>query len=154
MPTVTTSIRAIDATKQITANEMRKDCHGVDFGPYDRTQDSTWTSGNTSVMTVSAGRVSCLNPGSAGITARFQAVIYGLNCFNNFINPMTQGNVTVFRLKVTVPDSTIHFDDGSSAASIVAGESFGMIVNAVDNSGARMSVNATVGVGAVVWRFN
>ena len=146
--TPSSSAGMVGGTAQFTANEMRKDCHGADFGPYNRTQDSTWESSNTSVMTVSAGRVSCLNAGSAGITARFQAVVYGLNCFNNFINPMTQGNVTVFRLKVTVPDSTIHFDDGSSAASIVAGESFGMIVNAVDNSGARMSVNATVGVSA------
>jgi hypothetical protein len=74
---------------------MRRDCYGVDFGPYDRTQDSTWGSSNTSVMTVSVGTVSCLSEGSAGITAQFQAVVYGLNCFQNFINPMSQGNVVV-----------------------------------------------------------
>jgi hypothetical protein len=146
--TPSSSAGLVGGTAQFTEKEMRRDCQGLDYGPYNRTQDSTWTSSNTSVMTVSAGRVSCLSAGSADILARFQAVIYTLNCFNNVINPGNGGNVAVFRLKVTVPDSAIHFEDSADSASVVAGEGFGMIVNAVDNSGARMSVNATVGVSA------
>src|ERR1051325_10942338 len=52
----------------------------------------------------------------------------------------------VFRLNIRVPDSTIHFEDAANSASIVAGEGFGIIVSAVDNNGASMSVNAALSI--------
>jgi hypothetical protein len=94
---------------------------GVDYGPYNRTQDSTWSSSNTSVMTVSAGTVSCLGEGSAGIRAQFQATVYTLNCFPNTINPTTGGNVVVrtpHHIKI-ISDTTTVRSCGSKRRDIV-----------------------------------
>ncbi len=88
----------VGGTAQFTQNEMRRDCQGSLFGPYNRTSDSTWSSSDTSVMTVSAGLASCLNPGTAGVTAQFQAVIYGGPCgicCPTYIFPTSGANVTV-----------------------------------------------------------
>jgi hypothetical protein len=108
--TPSSSVGPVGGTAQFRANEMRKDCQGVDFGPYNRTQDSTWSSTNSAVMSVSAGEVSCLSAGSATVTARFEAVVYTLNCFNSIINPSTSGNVVVrtpHHLKVISDVTTI-----------------------------------------------
>jgi hypothetical protein len=43
------------------------------------------------------GLLSCLNPGSAGITAQFQATVYGQNCIPIFINP-TAGSSAVVQI--------------------------------------------------------
>jgi hypothetical protein len=112
---------AVRGTARFSANEKRKDCHGVEYGPYNRTQDSTWTSSNTSVMTVSGGSVSCLSEGSASITARFQGVVYGLNCFQNFINPTTSVSAMVrtpHHIKI-ISDTTTVRACGSKRRDIV-----------------------------------
>src|SRR5436853_869076 len=44
----TSSTGPVGGTAQFTANERRQDCHGVLYGPYNRTGDSTWHSDNTS----------------------------------------------------------------------------------------------------------
>jgi hypothetical protein len=93
--TPSSSVGIAGDASQFTANEMRTDCHGVAYGPYNRTSDSTWNSDNTNVATVSAGWVTCSNAGGANITAQFPAIIYALNCFVNTINPGAGSSVPV-----------------------------------------------------------
>jgi hypothetical protein len=99
--------------------EQRQDCHGTIFGPYNRTSDSTWQSDNTSVFTVSAGTVSCLQPGSGTVTAQFQAIVYGQWCNPISIYPRPSGPVTVFRLRIGTAGTSIHYEDSDSGASII-----------------------------------
>jgi hypothetical protein len=133
--TPASSVGPMGGTAQFQSKERRQDCHGVPFGPYDRTSDSTWHSDNTSVFTVSAGTVSCLQAGSGNVTAQFTATIYTLNCFQQHPTPTAGGSVKVFRLRIRPSDTSIHFDDSDSGASIVAGEGFTIIVEAVDANG-------------------
>lgn len=96
--TPSSSLGPVGGTAQFTSSEQRRDCLGAYYGPYNRTSDSTWTSSNTSVATVSSqGLLSCLNPGSAGITAQFQAAVYGQNCIPIYINP-TAGSSAVVQI--------------------------------------------------------
>ncbi len=145
--TPSSSEGAVGGTAQFTQNEMRRDCQGSLFGPYNRTSDSTWSSSDTSVMTVTAGLVSCLNPGTAGVTAQFQAVIYGGGCglcCPTYIFPTSGSNVTVFRLRIRVAGSSIHFEDSDSGASIVAGETFAIIAEAINAVGDILPINVAV----------
>lgn len=52
--------------------------------------------------------------------------------------------MTVFRLRIRVSGSLIHFEDSDSGASVVAGETFGIIAEAVDANGNVVPVNAGV----------
>lgn len=88
-----------------------------------------------------------ISSGTAGVTAQFQAVIYGGpcgTCCPTYIFPTTGANVTVFRLRIRVSGSSIHFEDSDSGASVVAGETFGIIAEAVDANGNVLPVNAGV----------
>lgn len=138
------SVGPMGGTAQFQSMEQRQDCHGIIFGPYNRTSDSTWHSDNTSVFTVSAGTVSCLQPGSGNVTAQFQAIIYTLNCFEQHPNPTVGGPVTVFRLRIRTSGTSLHYEDSDSGASVVAGETFGIIAEAVDANGNVLPVNAGV----------
>ena len=88
-------------TAQFIPMEQRQDCRGTVFGPYDRSSNSTWSSSNTSVFTVSGGLVSCLQPGSGTVTAQFQATVYGQWCAPIFITQRPGGGVQVFDFFVT-----------------------------------------------------
>jgi hypothetical protein len=108
--TPTSSVGPMGGTAQFQSKERRQDCHGVLYGPYDRTANSTWHSDNTPVFTVNGGTISCLNPGTGNVTAQFQGIVYTLNCFNNIVNPTVGGPVTVARI-------TFQKSDGSALAS-------------------------------------
>ncbi|HWO00614.1 MAG TPA: hypothetical protein VNS63_15250 [Blastocatellia bacterium] len=71
------SVGPVGGTAQFSSMEQRQDCRGAVFGPYNRTSDSSWSSSNASVFTVSGGTVSCLQPGSGTVTAQFQGTVYG-----------------------------------------------------------------------------
>ena len=115
---------AVGDTCQFLANETRRDCNGILYGPYNRTSDSTWTSNNTNVATVSMGLSTCLSPGSAGITAQFQAVIYGGlggPCDQHIVNPTNGGSMTVLDVKFRKSDQSAlpsPFKVGISAMTI------------------------------------
>lgn len=100
------SVGPMGGTAQFQSMEQRQDCHGTIFGPYNRTSDSTWHSDNTSVFTVSAGTVSCLQPGSGNVSAQFQAIIYTLNCFEQHPTPTVGGPVTVVRVTFQKADGS------------------------------------------------
>src|SRR5262249_5049732 len=86
--------------------------------------DSTWTSNNTNVATVSMGLSTCLSPGSAGITAQFQAVIYGGlggPRDQHIVNPTNGGRMNVLhcQIKKSEPRAFAHpFKVGISAMTI------------------------------------
>jgi hypothetical protein len=71
--TPSSSVGPMGGTAQFSAMEELRDCNNALFGPYNRTSNSTWSSSDTSVFTVSSGLVSCLQPGSGTVTAQFQA---------------------------------------------------------------------------------
>src|SRR5215471_12057434 len=125
-----------------TANEMRQDCNSVTYGPYNRTLDSTWTSSKTSVATVSTGSVSCLSTGSTGITARFQAFIYGNlggTCSTTTVNPNPGSSVSVQLPQLTGTMSPLVSGDSNST---ISGSTFTLQVTAiVPNSGGRVPSN-------------
>jgi hypothetical protein len=130
------SVGPMGGTAQFSSMEQRQDCRGTIFGPYNRTSDSTWSSSDTNVFSVSSsGVVSCLQPGSGTVTAQFQATVYGQFCAPISITQRPGGPVSVFRLRISVSGSSIHFDDSDAGASIVAGEGFAIMVDAVDANG-------------------
>src|ERR1700730_16846179 len=139
-----TSVGPMGGTAQFGSMEQRQDCRGTVFGPYNRTSDSTWSSSDTSVFTVSSGLVSCLQPGSGTVTAQFQATVYGQFCAPISITQRPGGPVTVFRLRISASGSSIHFEDSDSGASIVAGEAFAMMVDAVDANGNLIALGSSV----------
>ena len=102
--TPSSSVGPTGGTAQFQAMERRQDCHGVLYGPYDRTSTSTWRSDNTTVFTVSVGTVSCLQPGSGNLTAQFSATIYTLNCFQQTTNP-TVGGPVVVKPRITITNN-------------------------------------------------
>jgi hypothetical protein len=134
----------VGGTAQFSSMEQRQDCRGTVFGPYNRTSDSTWSSSNTSVFTVSSGLVSCLQQGSGTVTAQFQATVYGQWCAPISIYPRPSSPVTVFRLRISASGSSIHFEDSDSGASIVAGEAFAIMVDAVDANGNLIALGSSV----------
>jgi IPT/TIG domain-containing protein len=89
------SVGPMGGTAQFSSMEQRQDCHGTVFGPYNQTSNSTWSSSDTSVFTVSSGLVSCLQPGSGTVTAQFQTTVYGQWCAPISIYPMPSGSVAV-----------------------------------------------------------
>jgi hypothetical protein len=97
--TPSSSTGPVGGTAQFAAKEYRRDCFNLIYGPYDRSSSSTWASSNTSVATVnSQGVMSCLSVGSAGITAQFQAVIYGGPaglCSPTYVSPSPGSSVVV-----------------------------------------------------------
>jgi hypothetical protein len=114
--TPASSVGPMGGTGQFQSMEQRQDCHGTIFGPYNRTSDSTWQSDNTSVFTVTAGTVSCLQPGSGNVTAQFQAIIYTLNCFEQHPTPTVGGGVQVFDFFVTF-SSFVLYPSGTGGSS-------------------------------------
>jgi hypothetical protein len=87
---------AVGDTMLVQALEMRTDCNGVGYGPYNRTTDSSWNSSNTAIATAAyGGSISCVGVGSTSVYAQFSTAIYGLNCYVNTINPACSGPVTV-----------------------------------------------------------
>jgi len=129
-------------TCAFTANEMRQDCNGVTYGPYNRTQDSSWSSSNTTVATVSAGSVSCLGTGSTGITAQFQSFIYGNTggtCSTTAVNPTTGSSVSVQLPQLTGAMSALVSGDSNST---ISGSNFTLQIKAVvPNTGGRVAAN-------------
>jgi hypothetical protein len=89
------SVGPVGGTGQFSAMEQRQDCRGTVFGPYNRTSDSTWSTSDASVFTVSAGTVSCLHPGNGTVTAQFQATVYGQYCAPITITQNPGGGVAV-----------------------------------------------------------
>jgi hypothetical protein len=89
------SVGPMGGTGQFSAMEQRQDCRGTVFGPYNRTSDSTWSSSDTSVFTVSSGLVSCLQPGNGTVTAQFQATVYGQFCAPIYVTQRPSGPVAV-----------------------------------------------------------
>jgi hypothetical protein len=89
------SVGPMGGTAQFTPMEQRRDCRGALFGPYNRSANSTWSSSDTNVFTVSGGLVSCLQPGSGTVTAQFQSTVYGQWCAVIYIYPRPSAPVTV-----------------------------------------------------------
>jgi hypothetical protein len=130
--TPSSSVGPVGGTAQFQSMERRQDCHGVLYGPYDRTSTSTWHSDNTTVFTVSAGTVSCLQPGSGNVTAQFSATIYTLNCFQQTTNPTVGGPVQVYMPQLVGVISPLVSGDADSA---ISGQAFTLQIEArVPNS--------------------
>jgi hypothetical protein len=89
------SVGPMGGTAQFQSMEQRQDCRGTVFGPYNQTSNSTWTSSDTSVFTVSSGLVSCLQPGNGTVTAQFQGTVYGQYCAPIVITQRPSGPVAV-----------------------------------------------------------
>lgn len=147
----------------LRAFEERLDCYGY---PYAVQRTASWSSDNTSVATVtkvsSGGRVTSVGAGQTTIHANWQSL--GTEpqqcggplraipnqpepipcCTSNSHFGSASANVLVFRLRIRASGSSIHFEDSDVGASIVAGETFGIIAEAVDANGNVVSVNAGV----------
>src|SRR5205807_279043 len=132
--------------------EELRDCNNALFGPYNRTSISTWSSSDTSVFTVSSGLVSCLQPGSGTVTAQFQTTVYGQWCAPITIYPRASSPVAVFRLRISVSGSSIHYEDNDSGASIVAGEGFAIMVDAVDANGNLIALGSPIQINTTASR--
>lgn len=127
--------------------ELRqRSCDGAQFGPYNVTASSNWSSEDTSVITVGAvdtsgAQCSCVGLGQTNVDAEFDSIDYqfdpseGGSCSPVVIPIVVSCPVTVFSLRVTLSDTGIHFEDSDSGASIVAGEGFAITVDAVDRNG-------------------
>jgi hypothetical protein len=121
------SVGPMGGTAQFSAMEQRQDCRGTVFGPYNRTSNSTWSSSNTSVFTVSGGLVSCLQPGSGTVTAQFQATVYGQWCAPISIYPRASGPVQVYIPQlVGVFTSLVSGDDSAT----ISGQAFALQIEA------------------------
>jgi hypothetical protein len=76
--------------------ETDVDCGGVNYGPYNRNNISTWGTTNSSVATISGGSYTLVGAGTATITASFLATVYnqGQGCQPTTVNPGTGSGVT------------------------------------------------------------
>jgi hypothetical protein len=134
----------------------RRDCDGAQFGPFNVTTQASWSSTNTSVVTVgsvtqSGAQCACVGLGQADVKANFTGMQWEFgfsSCFPIAIPILRACPVTVFQLKITVPDTTIFFEASANSASIVAGETFGLVVEAVDSLGIVVPVNKKLSVAA------
>ncbi len=62
---------------QFAAKEQRRDCGGLTYGPYDRTNNSSWTVANSSIVTISSnGVATCKAAGATAINGHFQGTVY------------------------------------------------------------------------------
>src|SRR6266705_1302028 len=93
----------------VQALEMRV-CNNISYGPYDRTTDATWNSGNTSIATASGGSVSCVGIGSTSMYAQFTGTVYGYNCAVNTVTTVPNGAIAV---KPLVAITNNNFDPDS-----------------------------------------
>jgi hypothetical protein len=121
------SVGPMGGTAQFSSMEQRQDCRGTVFGPYNRTSNSTWSSSNTSVFTVSVGLVSCLQPGSGTVTAQFQAAGYGQYCASIFITQRPGGPVQVYMPQLVGVFSPLVSGDSDST---ISGQAFTLQIEA------------------------
>src|SRR5262249_55708681 len=90
-----------DVSNPFLPMQMKRDCMGQLFGPYDMSGSTTsWNSADTSVATVnSVGTVECVGVGSTNIVAYFTAVVAygapGVPCEPHTANIGAPGNLNV-----------------------------------------------------------
>ncbi len=104
------------------AEETRRDCYGIVFGPYDINDESQWASSNSSVASVSGpGHITCHSAGSTGITASFNSVVafatYPTFCFAVVAGGVVGATLLVGDPTVTIttpPDNPMPSDSGFS----------------------------------------
>jgi hypothetical protein len=121
------SVGPMGGTAQFSAMEELRDCNNALFGPYNRTSNSTWSSSDTSVFTVSSGLVSCLQPGSGTVTAQFQATVYGQWCNPISIYPRPSGSVQVYMPQLVGVISALVSGDSNST---ISGQAFTLQIEA------------------------
>jgi hypothetical protein len=136
----------------------RRECDGAEFGPFNITAIASWTSESSSVVEVgsvseSGCELSYESVGQTDIVAQYESVQYqfapeeGGVCSPILVPIIHSCPVQVFQLKITVPDTPLpSFDVSENSAAIVAGETFGIIVEAVDSTGGVLPVNRAVSV--------
>ncbi|MGH9340352.1 MAG: hypothetical protein ACRD1R_12385, partial [Acidobacteriota bacterium] len=84
---------------------MKDNCTQAIFGPYDQTYDSTWSSGDTSVITTDqTGWLNCVGAGSTGIQAGWQeTVAYDAACVAIVVTIAVGGGIDVCDLEIVSP---------------------------------------------------
>lgn len=132
---------------------QRRTCDEAQFGPFDITFDVIFWSSNTQVVTVSGPEVTYVGVGQADVNASFQGTQWlgsELNeiCEYNEAPFFTSVPVTVFRLRIRVVGSFINFDNSDDSGTIVAGESFAIVAEAVNSVGNVLPVNVGVSTSA------
>ncbi|MGH9760356.1 MAG: Ig-like domain-containing protein, partial [Blastocatellia bacterium] len=111
-----------DSTKPFTAKETDQNCLQVLFGQYTVGAIITWSSNDTSVATVdSSGNVTAVGPGSAVISAQWEAVVYECLNFCSLVNanPVATASVTI-RPKITGTSSIWWFGGASPPGYVTA----------------------------------
>jgi hypothetical protein len=134
---------------QLTVWEWDTYCGQFHAGPYNYTNSVNYSCDNTTIATVnSGGGMSCVGLGNATLTVSFDYYhsdyISGEDC-GLFVETATAtAPVTVFRLRIRTAGTSIHFEDSDSGASIVAGETFAIIAEAINAVGNVLPINVAV----------
>ncbi len=130
----------------LQSQEMRQDCF-TSYGPYDRTNDSTWTTSNSSVATVSNGSVHFVSAGSVTIHAQFSGIIYAnfpthCSVINPNPNPGSSGTV--------MPFITLNAFGNWNPTSITSTQSSDIIISVNASNDVPASTSVTLSFGASV----
>jgi len=88
--------------------ETDVDCGGVNYGPYNRNNISTWGTMNSGAATISVGSYTLVAAGYATITANFLATVYnqGQGCQPMTVNPGAGSGVTAVSVDFQKSDGT------------------------------------------------
>jgi hypothetical protein len=126
-------------TTQFQAWEQREDCYGNLFAPILRT--ATWSSTDSAVATVdSSGLATAQSLGSTHIQASWTTYTYaerpdGLGCTYGLYHAIAEALCDVVQLRISVPNPAVPTENSESYSSIVAGEGFSMVIQAVNLAG-------------------
>jgi hypothetical protein len=142
---------------QLTVNEWESYCGQYTVGPYNYTTYVNYSCDNPSVATVSSvGGVSCVGLGNATVTVSLDYYhsdyTSGEDCGLSLATLVGTTPVTVLRLRVQTSDTGVYYENSDSGASIVAGEGFAIMVDAVDANGNLIALSSPIQINTTASR--
>ncbi|MGH9341544.1 MAG: hypothetical protein ACRD1R_18660, partial [Acidobacteriota bacterium] len=123
---------------------LKDNCTGAIFGPYDQTYDSTWSSGDTSVVTTNqTGWLNCVGVGSTGIQASWEeTVAYDGACVAIVVAVATGAGIDVCETGVIEPFSPDPYGVDTANLTSPTQAALACLETAVSNAGGSLTVTS------------